>query len=149
MKRVIVIAGGAIYVLSSLDTIIKEAVETYGAEIIRAGVRLDRVEIDAASGAGALGGLKVGNPEGFETPSAFELGEISLTLDVGTLTGDAIVIRGIAITAPHVTYEIGPGATTSTSSARTWKRTSRALAATARRRPGPRRKTAAAKARSW
>lgn len=90
MKRVIVIAGGAIaaifvivaavviYVLSSLDTIIKEAVETYGSEIIRAEVRLDRVEIDASSGTGALGGLKVGYPEGFETPSAFELGEISL-----------------------------------------------------------------------
>ena len=120
MKRVIVIAGGAIaaifvivaavviYVLSSLDTIIKEAVETYGSEIIRAEVRLDRVEIDASSGTGALGGLKVGYPEGFETPSAFELGEISLRLDVGTVTEDTIVIREIAITAPHITYEIGP-----------------------------------------
>ena len=120
MKRVLFIVGGAIaallvivavvaiYVLSSLDTIIKEAVETYGTEIIRAEVRLERVEIDAASGAGALGGLRIGNPDGFETPSAFELGEISLRLDVGTLTEDTIVIREIAITAPRITYEIGP-----------------------------------------
>ena len=120
MKRVIFIVGGsiaallvivavvAIYVLSSLDTIIKEVVETYGTEIIRAEVRLERVEIDAASGAGALGGLRIGNPDGFETPSAFELGEISLRLDVGTLTADTIVIREIAITAPRITYEIGP-----------------------------------------
>jgi hypothetical protein len=35
------------------------------------------------------------------------LGEISLQLDVGSVTKDPIVIKEIAITAPEVTYEFG------------------------------------------
>ena len=60
---VAVIAAGAVFfVFSSLDSLIKEAVETYGSEIIQAEVKLDGVELDPGSGRGALKGLMVGNP---------------------------------------------------------------------------------------
>ena len=98
MKRTLVIGGGAlgvvvavivvavIFLFSSLDSLIKEAVEKYGSEIIQAEVRLNKVEIDVTSGQGGLSGLKIGNPKGFETPSAFELGGISVKLDIGSVT---------------------------------------------------------------
>ena len=121
MKRTLVIGGGAlgvvvvvvvvavVFLFSSLDSLIKEAVEKYGSEIIQAEVRLNKVEIDVTSGQGGLSGLKIGNPKGFEAPSAFELGGISVKLDIGSVTEDVIVIKEIVISKPQVTYELGTG----------------------------------------
>ena len=103
---VAVIAGLAVYLYASLESLIQEAVEVHGSEVAQVEVELDTVELDMASGKGALRGLKVGNPEGFETPSAFELGTISIDVDIGTVTDDIVVIREIVIDKPGVTYEL-------------------------------------------
>jgi hypothetical protein len=116
MKRWLLIGAGLLviivvvlfYVYSRLGSLIVAAVEKYGSEITQAKVRLNEAEVSAGSGSGALRGLNVGNPTGFKTPSAFELGEISLALDIGTITGDPVVIKEIVVAAPHVTYELGP-----------------------------------------
>ena len=106
---VLAIVGGVFYVLSSLDTLIKDAVETYGSDVTKAEVKLAEVDLDLTSGKGALRGLMVGNPEGFETPSAFQLGAISVMVDIGATSGDKIVITEIVIDKPGVTYELGGG----------------------------------------
>ena len=54
---------------------------------------------------GATKGLTVGNPTGFGTPNAFGLDEIAVTLDIASVTADAIRIPLIVIDAPKVTYE--------------------------------------------
>lgn len=118
MKRWLLIGGGVVVVVivavavglfSSINSLIQEAVEKYGSEITKTEVRLKEVDISPTSGKGVLRGLKVGNPEGFETESAFSLGEVSVILDIGTVTEDTIVIKEIVIEAPHVTYEMGAG----------------------------------------
>ena len=105
----VVIAIVLLYVVSSLDSIIKAAVEKYGSEVTQVEVRLDKAKVSITSGEGSLRGLTVGNPEGFKTDRAFSLGEISVALDVGTVTQDPVVIKEIVISAPEVTYELGPG----------------------------------------
>ena len=116
MMRIVLIAavvvvlgavGAFLFVLSSLDDLIQEAVQTYGSEITQAKVSLAEVDIDLTSGRGSLRGLSIGNPAGFDTPSAFELGAISITIDTGTVTDDTIVITEIVIDAPVITYELG------------------------------------------
>jgi hypothetical protein len=106
---VLVIAVIAIvtFLFSSLDGLIQEAVEKYGSEITKAEVKLAAVNIDIGSGKGGLSGLKVGNPKGFETPSAFNLGEISIAIDTGSVTENPVIIKEIVIAAPEVTYELG------------------------------------------
>ena len=101
--------GVFMFVLSSLDGIILEAVETYGSEITKAKVSLAAVELDLSSGRSSLRGLSVGNPKGFKTPSAFELGAISIAIDSSTVSDDTIVINEIVIDSPVVTYELGAG----------------------------------------
>lgn len=101
--------GVFMFVLSSLDGIILEAVETYGSEITQAKVSLAAVELDLTSGRGSLRGLSVGNPKGFNMPSAFELGAISIAIDSSTVSDDTIVINEIVIDSPVVTYELGAG----------------------------------------
>jgi len=94
------------FVISSLDGIIQQAVEEYGSEITQAEVKLNEVNIDIGSGKGGLKGLKVGNPTGFETASAFNLGEISISIDTGSVTSDPVIIKEISVNAPEVTYEL-------------------------------------------
>ena len=106
---IVVIAIVLFFVVSSLDSIIKAAVEKYGSEVTQVEVRLDKAKVSITSGEGSLLGLTVGNPKGFKTDQAFSLGEISVALDVGTVTQDPIVIKEIVISAPEVTYELGSG----------------------------------------
>ena len=119
MKKLLLVGGGVVavavigaiavfvFVLSSLDGLIQQAIERYGSEITKAEVKLAEVKIDVTSGKGALRGLKIGNPAGFETPSAFQLGAVSIAIDTDTITSDTVVITEIVIDAPDVTYELG------------------------------------------
>ena len=119
MKRGLVIGGGAVGViiiiviavvvigLSNIDSIIKNGVESQGSEITQAKVTLNKVKISATEGTGELAGLVIGNPKGFKTAHAFSLGAIKISLDVGTVLEDKVVIREIAIDAPQIIYEVG------------------------------------------
>ena len=51
--------------------------------------------------------LIVGNPTGFKTDGAFELDQVSVAIDIGTVANDPIVIEEIVITSPQITYELG------------------------------------------
>ncbi len=115
MKKFIIVGGVVVVVgvmltfllFSSLDSIITEAVEHFGSEITQTKVSLDKTVISATSGKGSLHGLKVTNPKPFKTPSAFEFSEVSLVLDIGSLTKDTVVIKEIVIAGPEITYEVG------------------------------------------
>ena len=107
----VVVVAAVVFLFASLDSLVEAAIEEIGSEATQASVRLDEAEISPTSGAGALRGLTVGNPKGFKTKSAFELGEVSIKLDIGTVTEDTIVIKEIVIDGPQVTYEIGPDGT--------------------------------------
>ena len=106
---VVVLTGVLIFFLIfSMDSLVTMVVEKYGSQALDAEVTLQKTQISLKSGKGTLTGLKVGNPKGFETESAFQLGEISLTLDAATITKGTVVIKEILIVAPKVTYELGP-----------------------------------------
>lgn len=114
MKKLLKIAAIAVPVLiivvllvifSSLNRIVKAGVETMGPKVTGTGVTLDKVGISPFSGQGALGGLRIANPEGFNTPNAFELGQVSVSIDPRSLRSDTIVIREILIDAPEITFE--------------------------------------------
>lgn len=109
ISMVVVLTGVLIFFLIfSMDSLVTMAVEKYGSQALDADVTLKKTQISLKSGKGTLTGLKVGNPKGFETESAFELGEISLTIDAPTITKGTVVIKEILIAAPQITYEIGP-----------------------------------------
>ncbi len=118
MGRKLAIVGGAILVLivavvvviyMSLNSIIRSAVETYGPEVTKTEVKLGGVSVSPFGGTAQLSNLVVGNPKGYTTPSAFKLGALRMSLDVGSLRSHAVAIREIIVAAPEITYELGPG----------------------------------------
>jgi hypothetical protein len=105
----IVIVAVVVFVLTGLGGTIKAVVEHVGSQATGTEVTLRSADVSLASGEGRLSGLVVGNPKGFATKNAFELGDIRLSIDTSTVTSDVVVIREIVIDGPHVTYELGTG----------------------------------------
>lgn len=101
----VAVIGGVVWFASSLDSLVKSAIETFGPEVTGVAVKVGGVRISPADGKGTISGLVIGNPKGFKSETAFKLGEISVTVDPATLAQDVVVIREIVINAPEITYE--------------------------------------------
>ncbi|MDK2745160.1 MAG: hypothetical protein H8K03_20570 [Nitrospira sp.] len=113
-KRLIGIAALALIAITgslwwwaynSLDAQIASAIRRYGPEITGVPISLSGANISLVDGRAGLRGLIVGNPDGFRTEHALSLGEISMTLDIGSLTTDVIRIKEITLVEPEITYE--------------------------------------------
>lgn len=112
MKKGLIIAAVVVLVLIvalvlSLGHIVKAAVNTMGPKLAGVPVTLDHVGINPLTGTVRLKGLIIGNPEGFNTPSAMELADFKLNISLPSLFTDTVVIKEILITGPQITYEKG------------------------------------------
>lgn len=88
-----------------LGGIIKKAVTTVGPKALGAPVALESVQVSPFTGLVHLKGLVIGNPEGFHTDSAAQIGEFKVQLDLASLLTDKIIIKEILIDGPQITYE--------------------------------------------
>lgn len=86
---------------------IKQAVNTGGPILLGVPVKLETAKLQPLSGHVYLGGLVVGNPEGFKTERLFELGHIEIILEPRSLLRDMIRITRIDINNPTITLERG------------------------------------------
>ena len=105
----VAVLGGAWWLYRSLDSVVASAIRSYGPEITGVKVKLDAVKIQPADGAAALRGLELRNPPGFQTERALAVGEVSMKLDIASLTKDVIVIKEVSVLEPEVTFEYASG----------------------------------------
>ena len=103
---VLTVVGATLYLVSSLDSIVKNGIERYGREMTGTSVHVDSVSISLRSGRGSIRGVRVANPPGYSPGDAFSLGEITLQIDVASLAGSPIAIDEVRIAAPAVKLEI-------------------------------------------
>lgn len=96
-------------VVINLGSGLKALVETLGPEMTQSPVTLDSASLSLLSGEGSFVGLRIGNPQGFDTQEAFSLGEIHFTVNQDSLITDIIVLKSLSIVAPEVTLERGAG----------------------------------------
>jgi hypothetical protein len=108
---VVLLVGGLVLVYSNLDSIVKDAIQTYGSEATKTTVSVADVNLELGEGKAKISGLKVGNPAGFSDPNIFELGMISTKIDTSTINQNPIVIDEIIISALSVVYEINKSGT--------------------------------------
>ena len=66
-----------ILVVTNLDRGIKTAVEFIGSQLTQSTVSLDKVDLSLTTAKGSLSGLRVGNPQGFET-RGFRMGGFAM-----------------------------------------------------------------------
>lgn len=101
----VVVIIGVICVGLFLDTLVKRGIETVGPMVTKVEVKLDGVSLSLWSGSGKIKGLFVGNPEGFKTPSAIQVGKASLVLQPSSVFANKVIIKSISVEAPEVTFE--------------------------------------------
>ncbi len=100
-------AGGAIfYVLTSINFIVKDAIEKYGSLATKTPVRVSSVDIQLSSGGASITGVTVANPAGFTARNIFSLGNISTRIDTKSITKSPIIVDDIRVTGPEVFYEM-------------------------------------------
>lgn len=86
----------------SLDYLVRSGIESTGSAMFKTEVTVDNVSISPFSGSGTIEGLRVRNPEGFESDYAIVMESFELSLDVGTLLSDTLVVNRILIDEPAV-----------------------------------------------
>ena len=106
---VVAIAGSLWWLNNSLDAQVASAIRRSGPEITGVSISLSNATINPLDGKAALYGLVVGNPAGFKTKQALSLDEISMTLDIRSLTTDVIRIKELTLLNPEITYEYAAG----------------------------------------
>ncbi|HOR73636.1 MAG TPA: hypothetical protein PLN70_02060 [Kiritimatiellia bacterium] len=103
----VVLAIVAVVLELSLDKVVLKATNAAGPQLLGVPVSLAKADISLFRGKAALGGLHVGNPEGFKTDGLLDLGSVAVRLDNKSLLSDTIVIKEITIDGLVVTYEQG------------------------------------------
>ena len=103
------LAGVVVTLFFAGGNLIKSGVNKFGPQLLGVPVTLQVAELHPIRGTAELKGLHVGNPEGFNAPSLFDVADISIALDTATLFSGTIHIRRIFIEKPRITYEKGNG----------------------------------------
>jgi hypothetical protein len=96
---------GVITLCLCIDGAVKRGIETVGPRLTQTEVKLDSVSLSLLSGRGRLKGLLVGNPTGYKTPSAIQVGNAELTLQPGSIFSSKAIIKSVSVQAPEVTFE--------------------------------------------
>lgn len=94
------------YFMPSLETIVQKVVHKYGSEITGTDVNLKGFKLSLTNGEGKISEITVANPKNYSSPYIFQLGEISVKVNIKSLTTDTIIIDKIAVSKPIITYEM-------------------------------------------
>ncbi len=106
LAAIIVIVVVVVYVgLSNLGPIIKKAVNTYGPKITKTELHVADVGISLLSAEAKIKSFFLGNPQGFKSPSAMQVGSVFVNVDEKSLTGDTIIIERVEVKKPEINYE--------------------------------------------
>lgn len=102
---VVLVAAGIYFLGSNLNSLVARTIETNGSKVTRTSVGVSGVKIEIREGRSSIENLAVASPGGYEAREAFSLGNITVDVDVKSVTGDPIVIDEVRISAPVVYAE--------------------------------------------
>jgi len=114
MKKVIIfialmalLAGGAFWFLAdgALNNLIKVKIEQVGKQVTEQSVTVKSVDVKLFKGVGTINGLVLPNPKKYKANSLFSLNEITLDINLASLTTDIIIIDKIVIDSPEAVVE--------------------------------------------
>lgn len=104
------VAGLLVYfVLSNLDSLVKQAIETVGTDVVGTPVGVEQVSISLEQGRGEITGLRIANPRGFPDGNALELGLIVLDLDVQNISAELVTLESVIVAGARINAVQGAG----------------------------------------
>ncbi len=104
---IVAVAAVAAYVFTpSLDSIVRRLVNKYGSEVTGTNVDLQGFNLSLSKGEGSISQITIANPKNYSAPYLFKLAEISVKVNLKSLTSNTIIIDEIKINKPEITYEM-------------------------------------------
>jgi len=100
----LVVIGGVVLVLN-LDRLVKAGVEKGGSLILGVPTGLDSASVSVLGGTVGLDGLTLGSPEGFDAPEMFGLDHAHVSVDLGSLRSEEMVVHEVVIDGAEFTLE--------------------------------------------
>ena len=101
---VLLLVGGAWYMLSGAGDFIRGQIEQQGSKYLGTDVSVSNVDLALTEGRMTITDLQVQNPQGFSNNKAFSVDAI--TLDLGEVLSQPYVVQTININAPAFLYEV-------------------------------------------
>lgn len=99
---ILILVGVALLPINSL---IKDAAESYGSEFLQTPVRVENVDVSLLSGALKISGFVIENPDQFTTDNALSVGLVDVAVSLPSLLTDTIVVKKIHVAKPSITVE--------------------------------------------
>ena len=93
----IVVIGGAAFVLFNAGSFAKDAIETFGPDYLGASVSVNSVDIGLAEGSANIDGLTIGNPAGYEGPHAMQIDRIAAVIDPQRTSDLVVALNSVVI----------------------------------------------------
>ena len=106
LALLLIIVGGAIAVVYSYETIVKNVVHKYGTQIVGTDVSLDGFELSLFKGEAKVKKIVIANPKGYSTPHFISLDGVSVKIDMNSVLTDTIIIDSLIVEKPSLSYEI-------------------------------------------
>ncbi len=105
---ILLLCGGALWFLAggSLNEFVKAQIETVGKQVTEQTVSVKTVDIKLTEGAGSILGLNIANPQQYSQPNLFTLDEITLDINLESLTGQPVIIDAIVIKDPQAFVQV-------------------------------------------
>lgn len=105
----VVLVALALFINFYFGKTVKLALEKGGPIALGVPVKLADADFRFLRGSITLKGFVLGNPEGFDSPHAISVDEITVELEPTSVFKDTIVIKRIYVNAPDINYELGLG----------------------------------------
>jgi hypothetical protein len=99
------VIAGLIILFTSLDYIIKTAIEKYGPRFTQTAVKVGSVKLKFTDGECKINRFLLGNPKGFKTDYAFKVDTIDVAIEPASITKNVLHIRKIIVLSPSINYE--------------------------------------------
>lgn len=103
---VLALLGALLYYFFPLEMIVKKAVNKYGSEVTGTDVNLQGFNLNLNKGQASVKQITVANPSNYKTKYAIQLGNVSVAVDLKSVTSDTIIINDILVDKPVISYEM-------------------------------------------
>jgi hypothetical protein len=103
---VVVAAAAAVWVVMTRgNELVARAIETYGSAATGTSVTVRGVELSLTAGRGDVKGLRINNPPGYSSAYFLVVDNVTLVLDLGSLSGRAPIVKQVLVDGAHLNAE--------------------------------------------
>ena len=105
MPTALIILLIAVAVVYFFDSIVRRGIEVVGSQVLGAGVTVSSVSLSPLNDSGTIRGLRIENPEGFNSDYAIQIEEVSVNINASSVFGEVVEIESVRFVQPQINYE--------------------------------------------